>query len=185
MAGKKGTVRHTPTEEEIYAYYEERYRKMNTQSEYGKKTSQIQTNYFKTNFDAMRNRFYEKGQRQNWKRVVNKIVDKQLFAYETKSARSQAKYINEQLTTGELEVTAKDIRNGIVQISESTLNKIYAEKKEYYKEKFDQIFPNFEQDLREEGYSEGEIEKKVKRAREKYSVKESAQWISSNIYGSK
>ena len=184
MAGKKGTVRHTPTEEEIYAYYEERYRKMDANSNYAHKTSLIQHEYFKTNFDAMRNSNYEKGQRQNWKRVVNNIVDKQLFAYGAKSARAQAKYINEQLTTGELEVTAKDIRNGIVQISESTLKKIYSNKKEYYKEKFDQIFPNYEEDLREEGYTEEEIAKRMKKAKEKYSVKETAHWISENIYGS-
>lgn len=186
MAGKKGTTRHVATEDEMYAYYVEQYRKKSARSNYAKKSEMILPEYFEMAYGAVKNKTLEKGRRYAWYRIVDELVDKQVFAYRRGSAVKQAAYINSLVSEGESKISYKDIQSGTARISDSLKHEIYIAKKEEYKAKYKEMFPDAVSNLMEaEGISYEAAKKKVDRAMEKYSVKSSHDWMSEHIFGSK
>lgn len=186
MAGKKGTIRHTATIEEKYAYYIEQYNKKAPKSNYARKTSLIgNIRYFEENYVAVKREYDEKGKRPAWYRIVERLVSNQLYAYSRTSAKAQAKYINQFLDEGEERVSIKKIQEGTEKVSDKVIHEIYINKKEAFAKAWDAINPNYDIKLRQDGYSEEEIQEKIEKARKKYAVKNAHDWISTNIYGSK
>ena len=151
--------------EEKYQYYMERYSSRNQMSTYSKKINMIQMENnkenpfrkFEMNFNAVREYLKEKGQRPDYKRVIERMVDTQLFAYRTKSAKKQAKFLTQY--DPDHPINYKQIMSGEVEVSKEIIKRIYKEKQEEYKA----LFPDYDF---------------------KDAYEYAKDWISENIYGS-
>lgn len=151
--------------EEKYQYYMERYSSRNQMSTYSQKINMIQMEKdkenpfrkFEMNFNAVREYLKEKKQRPDYKRVIETMVDMQLFSYRTKSAKKQAKFLTQY--DPEHPINYKQIMNGEIKVKGELLSRIYKQKQDEYLEDF----PNSEL---------------------KDVLKYAANWISENIYGS-
>lgn len=103
--------------------------------------------------------------RPSYKRIIETMVNKTLFAYEPATAKSIARFYNQQLEEGDKKISYIDLLTGKVDKSELDLNTIYREKqKEYF-----ELFPEMSSSDR----------KGVSNAR-----KYAKEWISKNIFGS-
>ena len=151
--------------EEKYQYYMERYSSRNQMTTYSQKINMIQMEKdkenpfrkFEMNFNAVREYLKEKKQRPDYKRVIETMVDMQLFAYRTKSAKKQAKFLTQY--DPDHPINYKQIMSGEIKVKGELLSRIYKQKQDEYLEDF----PNSEL---------------------KDVLKYAANWISENIYGS-
>lgn len=170
---------------EMYAYYTDNFnikikRYKNSERESLREERFISERWFEINYNAAKEYLVEKHKqremakekddrnlyklRPSYKRIIETMVNKTLYAYEPATAKAIAKYYNEELAEGD-RISYVEILTGRVDKSELDLNKIYREKQEEYFNVFPQL--------------SSEDKRNVSKSRSY-----AKEWISRNIFGS-